>query len=298
MDGERRRQAPQHDGAPQQFQGHQKRHGKRPRGPNNWESRRGRPHRSKHTHAAASPKQKPACSVCNDETPKYKCPKCRVAYCSIACCKSHKEQGCQQETKKEEAKSKYIPSDTLLRDPLENALERRKQVAEDDDDLPEGWKITEAMMDKMDNCDWLRTELQDGGLRQILHQVCSAPNTVAQGQRTHQEVALEQAKAKYPNFSRFMDKLLVLTGVLERQETEQGLSEWLTLENAEELGPLALVPLPRKKRPVIMQQNDTEQDANDDDTSNSSDESDDSNSSDADSSEDSSGSGSDDEDDE
>lgn len=106
------------------------------------------------------------------------------------------------------------------------------------------------MMDKMDNCDWLRTELQDGGLRQIIHQVCEASNTVAHGQKTHQEVALEQAKSRYPTFERFMDKLLVLTGVLERQEIDEDLDDWLQRDDADGLGPLALVPIPRKQRAV------------------------------------------------
>jgi hypothetical protein len=31
------------------------------------------------------------CGVCQSLSPKYKCPKCLVPYCSIACCKTHKE---------------------------------------------------------------------------------------------------------------------------------------------------------------------------------------------------------------
>jgi hypothetical protein len=33
----------------------------------------------------------PVCGVCQSLSPKYKCPKCLVPYCSIACCKNHKE---------------------------------------------------------------------------------------------------------------------------------------------------------------------------------------------------------------
>ena len=151
---------------------------------------------------------------------------------------------------KQKVKSKYLPSDLLLRDPLENAIQRRRQASEED--LAEGWKITSEMMDKMDNCEWLQSELEDGGLRQIIHQVCDSSNTVAHGQKTHQQLALDQAKAKYPNFNRFMDKLLVLTGVLERQETQdEKLDEWLNREGDEELGPLALVPIPRRKKRLI-----------------------------------------------
>jgi hypothetical protein len=165
---------------------------------------------------------------------------------------------------KQKVKSKYLPSDLLLRDPLENAIQRRRQASEEEEDLAEGWKITKEMMDKMDNCEWLQSELEDGGLRQIIHQVCDSSNAVAHGQNTHQEVSLEQAKAKYPNFGRFMDKLLVLTGVLERQELQddEELDDWLKRENDEELGPLALVPIPcRKKRKIetpIRDEDDTD----------------------------------------
>jgi len=254
---ERQRKMPfaRQDGPAPHSQHHQEGHGKRPRrgGLNNWESRRGRPRRPKHAHHATAPKKKPCCSQCQEEEPKYKCPKCRMPYCSIACCRAHKERGCEEKKEEEKQaviKSKYLPSDLLLRDPLENAIQRRKQVSEEEENLAEGWKITEEMMDKMDNCDWLRTELQDGGLRHIIHQVCEASNTVAHGQKTHQELALEQAKSKYPNFDRFMDKLLVLTGVLERQETGDGLVEWLQREDDDALGPLALVPIPRKRRAI------------------------------------------------
>lgn len=267
------------DGPPLHSQHYKGRYGKRPRGggPNNWESRRGRPRRSKQSHAAPQTKKKLTCSQCQEEEPKYKCPKCRIPYCSIACCRAHKGQGCEEKKQqmKQETKSKYLPSDTLLRDPLENAIQRRKQVSEEED-LPEGWKITKEMMDKMDNCDWLRTELEDGGLRQVILQVCDSPNTVAYGQKTHQELAIERAKAKYPNFERFMDKLLVLTGVLERQETEdEELGDWLKRDEDSDLGPLALVPVPRRKKHAIAIKAE-----NDDDDLNSSDSSDESESDD------------------
>ncbi|KAM4797242.1 zinc finger HIT domain-containing protein 3 [Rhinophrynus dorsalis] len=33
-----------------------------------------------------------ACCVCSLESPKYRCPGCRARYCSVSCCKKHKEQ--------------------------------------------------------------------------------------------------------------------------------------------------------------------------------------------------------------
>uniref|UniRef100_A0A8C6SA95 Zinc finger HIT domain-containing protein 3 n=1 Tax=Neogobius melanostomus TaxID=47308 RepID=A0A8C6SA95_9GOBI len=30
------------------------------------------------------------CSVCTEQTPKYKCPACKIRYCSLVCYKTHK----------------------------------------------------------------------------------------------------------------------------------------------------------------------------------------------------------------
>ncbi|KAM4727178.1 zinc finger HIT domain-containing protein 3 isoform 2-T2 [Anableps anableps] len=31
------------------------------------------------------------CSVCSEQTPKYKCPSCKIRYCSLGCYKKHKD---------------------------------------------------------------------------------------------------------------------------------------------------------------------------------------------------------------
>jgi len=147
-----------------------------------------------------------------------------------------------------------LPSDSLLRDPLENAAQQRRRLEQDDDadDLDEGWKITERMMNAMDKSEWLKKELQDGGLRQVIYEIDSASNIVGKDGYTQQEKALEQAKTKYPNLSTFLDKLLVVTGVLERQEQEEeeSLEEWLERHGGREesLGPLVLASIQRKPR--------------------------------------------------
>ena len=39
---------------------------------------------------------------------------------------------------------------------------------DDDSDCEEGFRITSDMMSRLDNSSWLKKELSDGGLRQIL----------------------------------------------------------------------------------------------------------------------------------
>ena len=322
---------------------HQGKGRKRPHhnGNNNWESRRGRPrrhfknhhqrhHNNNHKRGAPPGAKKqdtspPSCSVCKLVSTdkvcanKYKCPKCREPYCSVACYKRHKEV-CTAAAEAKQAtessstaasladnsgpKSKYLLSrdgdNTIVEDPLGLVAKHQKQHGNaggkgqarqqleesDDDSLDEGWKITDSMKTTLDKSNWLHSELGDGGLRQIIHKIVHSSNTIQENGRTRQEEELELAKASYPNFELFMDKLLVLSGVLERQRTmleggddgggtsgtgggrgviagggndtvdnanEEELEEWLkqdhTYEELQQM--LVLKPLERKVRPKM-----------------------------------------------
>ena len=135
-------------------------------------------------------------------------------------------------------KSKYLPSDALTADPLENAVKRRRMLDDEDsdsDDEGSGWRLTREMMDRIDNSQWLRNELADGGLRQLISEIDGADETAAAKGSYHKrrnynsrnrfadmgkpkmsprELALEKARRTNPNFGRFMDKLLLTAGIL------------------------------------------------------------------------------------
>jgi len=180
---------------------------------------------------------------------KYKCPKCRAPYCSVACCKLHREicskgivNGAAASTANTSAvnhrTSKYLPSDALTEDPVRNALHRRSmlqdgQELQDDEDVEEGWRITREMMDKLDNSTWLKNELKDGGLRQMIasidcdndyDEIHQHKNNKFIKKRRFQamnerpmekrEIQLEQCKRTNPNFATFIDKLLLTAGVV------------------------------------------------------------------------------------
>ncbi|KAH7321038.1 hypothetical protein B0I35DRAFT_477564 [Stachybotrys elegans] len=54
----------------------------------------GPPDRAKEEAPAASAldnRQEPVCGVCNTNPPKYKCPRCYLPYCSVACNRTHRE---------------------------------------------------------------------------------------------------------------------------------------------------------------------------------------------------------------
>jgi zinc finger HIT domain-containing protein 3 len=203
---------------------------------------------------------------------RYKCPKCRAPYCSIECCRKHKETPCEPLIIKSEApKSNYLPSDLLLKDPNQNALHRRTQLENDDDDVDEGWKITRDMMDSMNQSNWLKRELEDGGLRQMIHEIETASNMVNPSGTTDQEDALQRFKSKYPHFRGFVDKLLVTCDVLERQDTSEDIAAWLN-RTENDLGPIALKPIPRRGQPIELPPM-VNNDEDDDDASSSSEES-------------------------
>ena len=45
----------------------------------------------------------------------------------------------------------------------------------EDSDLDNlGWRITREMMDRVDSSDWLRSELEDGGLRRMIFEIDEA----------------------------------------------------------------------------------------------------------------------------
>jgi hypothetical protein len=198
------------------------------------------------------PQKKPqACSVCLiDETPpKYKCPTCMALYCSVACCKKHKEI-CFKE--KSQAKEKVAPKNTPSKYQhddstvsLHQSFSRRRENMDDDDDnasLDEDWKITEEMKNSLKHSEWLRNELKDGGLRNLIFQV-----VIANGDRKH--LLLQQLKERYTNFKIFLDKMLLVTGVLECQE--QNSDEEDTLERDWTDHPPVLA-LKQTSRPKLM----------------------------------------------
>ena len=184
-------------------------------------------------------------------------------------------------------KSKYLPSDALTADPLENAVKRRRMLDEDDsdsDDEGPGWRLTREMMDRIDHSQWLRNELADGGLRQLISEIDGADEAAAAQGSYHKrrnnhprnrfgdmgkvklsprELALEKARRTNPNFGRFMDKLLLTAGILTTPDGglgEEGggtLSLEALLAGEEEVGHMTNVQLVPVARPRSQIANET-----------------------------------------
>lgn len=204
------------------------------RGPNKRFQNRRRP-RGPPPEPKTPPKQ---CSVCEliDPPKQYKCPKCRALYCSVACCREHKLK-CPGApvVDKPVVVSQYVcdlPPETADKP----RWKRPKLNSRDEDDEEDGWKITEDMKNRMMSSSWLRDHLSDRGLRHLLTQVYEASNLVPKQRKnfrnrgaqydddviqTDQERRLRQLKEDFPKFAEFTDKLLVLTGVLQQDGSNE-----------------------------------------------------------------------------
>jgi hypothetical protein len=229
---------------------------KRPR--STWQSR-GRSRRrvtggeSESKNAKKPPPPTPKCSVCTTGEPNYKCPKCLKTYCSIACCRKHKEGLCSGK-KQEEAstasgdagvKSKY---DVKAIQPIGHPAKRDPSAHED---LEEGWKMTPEMIETMHGSEWLHQELADQGLRTLIERIATASNVVQRNHNTQQEDVIEELFKEHPMLKLFVDKLLVHTGVLverQREDTSDDLHELLQDEGGNSRCDLELKPLVRRTR--------------------------------------------------
>lgn len=241
------------------------------------------------------------CSVCSTiENPKYKCPKCRLRYCSIQCCRQHKEQCVQHVQPMQQpeiaSKSRYLLETQEHGVNQQRMLKPSNKRTEtlDDDELDPDWKIPSEDLQRLETSEWLHKELSDTGLRQLITKIVSASRNLNGNLQTEQELVLAQCKADHPMLKRFLDKLLVLAGVLERQleDKESDLKTWLESSNNRDIHPLVLRSVDRPKRPLSedVQSTDTTTTSSSDDDSESDDnsvdeDSDENNSSDSESDE-------------
>jgi len=145
---------------------------------------------------------------------------------------------------------------------------------EEDDLEDEGWRISREMMDRLDNSDWLRKELADGGLRQIIAEIDAAdteldgkekrqrkrPRLGAVPEPSPREIALMKAKHTNPKFANFVDRLLVSSGVLVEGEktNEEDIASLLLGDGNEQLGMLSLAPIVKKRSQNIEMENSME----------------------------------------
>ncbi|KAJ2723845.1 hypothetical protein GGI07_002384 [Coemansia sp. Benny D115] len=123
------------------------------------------------------------CTVCNETVAKYKCPNCRVGYCSVKCFRIHKTEPCVSTTKTE---SDPASKNTQNQARSSSGTVATKQATEsssggggngDDDDIEEAkHRLTEAELKRLDTAENVRELLTSPDLRALLQAVCNDPN--------------------------------------------------------------------------------------------------------------------------
>lgn len=207
------------------------------------------------------------CSVCGKGDAKYKCPKCRAPFCCVQCSKDHKANHCtaatptkiitssddapNASTNGEGEQSNYLPKKELMKTTTQKKKKRRRQSDNDDsddshDDEP-GWNITPEMKKRVRESTWLRKELQDGGLRQLISRIDAASededdddddnegndtynnrrqkyntrrgdaNTSGSVSISPRGLALARTKHSHSKFAMFVDQIMLTAGVLHQQ---------------------------------------------------------------------------------
>ena len=165
--------------------------------------------------------------------------------------------------------SKYLPSKELISTAQPKRKRKFRESNDDDSDNDEpGWQITQQMKQQISQSKWIRNELKDGGLRQLIDSIdCASdvddeddgkPHDGYKGQQQKKDnnkisprvLALARAKHRHPKFASFIDEMLLTAGVL--QPASGGVDgcggERLAniLEGQGGRGPLVLAPVPRR----------------------------------------------------
>eukprot|EP00985_Skeletonema_marinoi_P025641 scaffold19004_cov101-Skeletonema_marinoi.AAC.1 len=237
------------------------------------------------------------CSVCGKGDGKYKCPKCRSPFCCVQCSKDHKANHCpatksndtgDDDVSKQQSnhtaaastvtnstttkpQSKYLPaaafaqSSSISSQPNKKRMRRPNDDDDSDNDEP-GWNITEEMKQMIQRSEWLRKELEDGGLRHLIGHIDAASDVEEEeddngnnnrrknwGRNANKNgntdisqrvLTLARTRHSHPKFATFMDRLLVTAGVL--TDGGGGGGGEANLFEGGESGRLELVTVPRR----------------------------------------------------
>lgn len=152
---------------------------------------------------------KQACEVCKSKHAKYKCPTCRLPFCSVACSKTHKSTPCKPPEKQPQ------PSSGVVNKAQARAAQSREESEKELDDCI---LLTPAQLALLDTNDEVQRKLRDDRVMDIIKRIDSAPNRTA---------AL-QLEMKNPAFLEFCDDIMEAVGCDMSPNKEFTLREYLT----------------------------------------------------------------------
>lgn len=130
------------------------------------------------------------CIICNKENSNYKCPRCKTPYCSLACCKTHK-QDCA-DVPSASATTVVTSSTSKIGNEAHKSIEAVKHTYPD--------LLTQEHMKKLESTPWLVKML--AGSKRLRDDIKSVDSA------TDRQAALTRIKLAKPHFGEFVDKLL------------------------------------------------------------------------------------------
>jgi hypothetical protein len=149
--------------------------------------------------------------------------------------------------------SKYLASQSTFVDPLDCPITTRPEDSEEEDEDDE-WKITADMMQRLDQSEWLRNELSDGGLRRFICDIDMAKDEVSVPRKrrllqtlpeptTAREQRFMDTRATHGPFANFIDRLLYTAGIYiphdsYKCEDTNGDDDWETVKQHLVLAPI------------------------------------------------------------
>ncbi|CAM9507625.1 unnamed protein product [Chrysoparadoxa australica] len=153
------------------------------------------------------------CQICEQNPSKYKCPGCRVRYCSVRCFQTHKttvEDGktepCSGKRTRGGEKEQEMTTGTLgTAKKLKPTQEGRSQglppgqyVSLEEEEEDEHWLLSGEEREKLKGCSWLKSAVKDTKLQALLLRIDGAEDR-------ERELNFHR---KNPQFDEFVTKLL------------------------------------------------------------------------------------------
>ncbi|XP_033747394.1 zinc finger HIT domain-containing protein 3-like [Pecten maximus] len=146
------------------------------------------------------------CQVCEEETSKYRCPKCALQYCCVSCYKNHRETKCV--SLQEKIKTESIS--TLVSHNIQPSKEIDVFFKPEDEEEATEDTMSIQQLRELGECPDLHQLLENPHLRDLMTGLTRADNP-----RTAMDKAMQE-----PIFTEFVDQCL---SIVEDKDCEDSL---------------------------------------------------------------------------
>lgn len=116
-----------------------------------------------------------SCEVCKDACHKYKCPSCRMKYCSLSCFKTHKGDMCEKETnRRKEEKEETERRTRAISHSVKETEEGEVTDSCSDNDSDNEDRISRNILEKLGHSQELHNMLHNKHLREMIREIDSS----------------------------------------------------------------------------------------------------------------------------